>query len=196
MESYHISGFEFGVPHPKAPEVKKLIPYGVYAFDECQRYWDSKDNKSLPPWVSQAFELSGHIFLEIFLISQRYMRLHKDIRDIVDVFTYIEESEHTFVLNGKKVKSNIFIPNAQLIKTEWKGRQFDEDVEIEAYLSKADKKAGRKFSYTFYGDIRNYYDPYNYSVDFDDDSKDYNYSSQLNDTKPASWDNYKKGEKK
>lgn len=196
MNSYHISGFEFGVPHPKAPEVKKLIPYGVYAFDECQRYWDSKENKSLPPWVSQAFELSGHIFVDIFLISQRYMRVHVDIRQIVDVFTLIQGCEHTFIVHGKKIKSKKFLSNGKLIKTRWTGRQFEEESEIEAYISGENKKAGKKFSYEFYGDIRQHYDPYNYSCDFEDNHKNYEYDSDIKDERPASWDNYRKEQKK
>ena len=196
MLSYHISGYEFGIPNPKAPEVKKLIPYGVYAFDEIQRYWDSKgDDSKLPPWVTQAFELHGHIFLTIYLIAQRYMRLNKDIRDLVNRFVYIENSIHTFVVNGHKVKTDKFIPG-KLIKTEWFGREFNSDAEYEAYLTGKEPKAGEKFYYEFEGDIRNHYNPHNYSVDIQNNENDFDYDSELNDTRPASWDNWKKEQKK
>ena len=196
MKNYPISGFEFGIPHPRAPEVKKLIPYGVYAFDEAQRYWDSKENKSLPPWVTQAFELSGHIFIDIYLISQRYMKIHRDIREIVDVFTYIEKSEHTYIVHGKMRKTNKFIPNGRLVKTKWIGRQFDDEFEIESYLNGTNRKAGRYFTYEFYGDISQHYDPWSYRCDFEDDHKNFDYSSEIKDERPASWDNYRKEQKK
>lgn len=196
MKSYEISGFEFGIPNSKAPEVKKLIPYGIYVFDEIQRYWDSKgDDSKLPPWVTQAFELHGHIFLTIFLIAQRYMRLNKDIRDLVNRFIYIEESIHTFLVNGHKIKVDKFIPG-QLVKTEWFGREFTSDADYENYLSGKEPNAGKKFKYEFVGDIRNHYDPYNYSVDIQNNENDFDYDSCLSDVRPSSWDNWKKDQKK
>lgn len=83
MHSYHISGWEFGCPNPFV-YTKPLIPFGVYAFDEAQRYYDSKGDSKLPPWVTQAFELHGHLFLTIFLITQRYIRLNSDIRELAE----------------------------------------------------------------------------------------------------------------
>lgn len=196
MQSYHISGYEFGIPTELAPEVKKMIPYGVYVFDEIQRYWDSKgDDSKLPPWVTQAFELHGHAYLTIYLIAQRYMRLNKDIRDLVNRFVYIEESVHTFVANGRKVKANKFIPGT-LIKTEWFGREFSCDSDYENYLSGKDPKAGEKFTYQFIGDIRNHYNPHNYSADIQNNNYDFDYESELNDARPASWDNWKAEQKK
>ena len=196
MKNYPFSGFNFGVPHPKAPEVKTLMPYGVYAFDEAQRYWDSKENKALPPWVTQAFELSGHIFIDIYLITQRYIRIHKDIRDIVDVFTFIEGCEHTYIVRGKKIKTKKFIQGGKLVKTKWTGRQFDDEFEIESYINGSNRRAGRKFTYEFYGDISQHYDPWNYRCDFEDDHKDFDYSSEIKDERPKSWDNYRKEQKK
>lgn len=193
MCSYQISGYEFGVPHKKAPELKKLIPYGVYIFDEAQRYFDSKGDNKLPPWVTQCFELSGHIHIDITLISQRYIRINKDIRDIVDEFIYIEESLHTFNVDGRKTKADTILPFGRLVKTEWFGRKFRSEAEIENYLTGKDPKAGEKYYYSFDGDIMSHYDRFNYATDFEDDYKDFGYDDAMVDERPASWDNYKKG---
>lgn len=191
MESYDISGFEFGVPNPYC-SVKPLIPYGVYVFDEAQKYFDSKGEKELPPWVTQAFEWRGHIFLKIYLISQRVMRLNVDIRDTVDIFTYIEKSTHTYIINGKKVNANKFLDYGKLIKTVWSGRRFESADEEVAYI-KGDKTLGEPFKYEFFGNIKEHYNPHNYAVNVEDLSKDFKYYDyQLITNRPKEWDDYKK----
>lgn len=191
MRSYPISGYDFGVPNNFSKTIP-LVPYGVYAFDECQKYWDGKNDRSLPPWVSQAFEWSGHIYLEIFLITQRYIRVHPDIRAIVDKFIFIEESTHTFEVNGKKVKSDKFIPG-KLIKTEWTGRQFDCEGDIEQYISsRENQNLGEEFEYTFYGDIRKHYNSTAFAVNFETLDNDYRYFDYTgSNDRPREWDNYK-----
>lgn len=194
MQSYPISGFEFGVPNKFQKSIKKLIPYGVYVFDESNRYWDSKDTRGLPPWVTQVFEWSGHINLTIFLITQRYIRLSPDIRGIVDTFIYVEKSIHTFIVNGKKVKSDKFIPG-KLIKTEWYGRSFEFEGELEAYLKHTEKfdNLGQPFYYSFDGDIRKHYNPTAYAVNMenlDNDFEYYDYDGVKE--RPTEWDDWKK----
>ncbi len=190
MSSYPISGFDFGVPN-KYHKTKRLIPYGVYVFDEAQKYFDSKGDKDLPPWVTQAFELRGHIFLDIYCITQRDVRLHKDIRETADRIVLIEKSIHTFLVNGRKRKSDRFI-DGKLIKTTFYGREFETYEEVEAY--KSDKTVGKKIKDEFVGDIRNFYDPNNFAVtieEYDGDFDYYDYSNTFGE-KPASWRNYKK----
>ena len=191
MHSYPISGFDFGVPN-KYHKTKRLIPYGVYVFDEAQKYFDSKGDKELPPWVTQAFELRGHIYLQIYCMTQRDVRLHKDIRDTVDKIVLIEESVHTFLVNGKKVKSKKFI-DGKLLKTKFYGREFESYEELEAY--RRGEKAGEKLKDDlFKGDIRDHYNPTNYAVVFENYDKDFNYYDYSNtfNEKPDSWKNYKK----
>lgn len=193
MKSYPISGFEFGVPNKYQESVKKLIPYGVYAFDESNRYWDSKDTRGLPPWVTQVFEWSGHIFLIIFLITQRYIRLSPDIRGIVDKFIYVEKSIHTFKVGKHIVKSDKFIPG-KLIKTEWYGREFQYEGEIEVYLKHTENiDVGEPFYYSFEGDIRKHYNPTAYAVNMenlDNDFEYYDYDGLKE--RPVEWDEWKK----
>lgn len=193
MRNYKISGFKFGVPNEFC-KTEKLIPFGLYIFDESQKYFDSKNNKELPPWVTQAFELRRHISLDIYLISQRYIRIHKDIRDISDCFTYIEEITHIYELeNGEKVKSHILLPYGELKQTVWDFRKFETEAEIEAYLS-GNKSIGMKGCYKFNGDINKYYDTHSYATVVEDlkgDFSYYDYDDAFIDNRPEAWDNYK-----
>ncbi len=193
MQSYPISGFEFGAPN-RFQKCHKLIPYGVYAFDESNRYWDSKDTRGLPPWVTQVFEWSGHVFLTIFLITQRYIRLSPDIRGIVDKFIYVEKSIHTFKVGSRTVKADRFIPG-KLIKTEWSGREFEYEGELEAYIKHTENSnnLGQAFYYVFEGDIRKHYNPTAFAVNMenlDNDFEYYNYDGITE--RPAAWDEWKK----
>lgn len=194
MSNYPMSGWEFGAPNPYC-KTKPLVPYGVYVFDEAHRYFDSKGDKELPPWVTQAFELHGHIFLKIFLITQRPVRLHKDIRAIADERIHIEKSIHTYIVNGKKVKSDKFLNHGKLIQTEWYGRQFASAGEHDAYVDGKDdesKELGKPFKYVFYGSINNHYNPHAYAVEMEDLSKDFNYNDYGTTQRPDEWSNYKK----
>lgn len=198
MSSYPMSGWEFGVPG-MAPETKPLVPYGVYVFDEAQEYFDSKGDKELPPWVTRAFERHGHIYLEIYLITQRPTRLNKDIRAIASEHIHIERSEHTYLIGKRRVKSNEFLSYGKLIKTVWYGRQFSSAGEHEVYVdgkSKEDKKLGKPFKYEFHGDIKSHYNPTAYAVEMEDLSKDFNYYDYTATERPESWSNWKKQVKK
>lgn len=190
MHSYPINGWEFGVPNPLC-YTKPFIPYGVYVFDEAQRYWDSKGDSKLPPWVTQAFELHGHIFLTIFLITQRYIRLSADIRELVEKFIYVEESIHTYIVNGKKVKSNKFLPYGKLIKTVWKGREFEDGEQIDLYVKKGEK-VGKPFKYEFDGNIKSHYNPYAFAVNMENLNADFNYLDYVLTDRPKEWSDFKK----
>lgn len=200
MSAYPMSGFEFGAPNPYCKATRPLVPYGIYIFDEAQRYFDSKGDRELPPWVTQAFELRGHIFLKIILITQRPPRLHKDVRSICDTRIHIEKSVHTYLVGKKKVKSSKFLDIGRLIETTWYGREFSSMGDHEAYVDaqgKDAKKLGKPFKYIFKGDIRSHYDPYAYAVEMEDLSQDFNYINfDGPQQKPSEWLNYKKEMKK
>ncbi len=194
MKNYEISGWDFGVPNDIHKTTKRLMPYGLYVFDEAQRYFDSKSDKPLPPWVTQAFELRRHISMDIYLIAQRYIRIHKDIRDIADVFTYIDEIQHTYVLpSGRKIKSDKLLPIGKLIKTVWKYHQFESEDLLSQYIA-GEKSLGVKGKYEFNGDINKHYNTHAYATMVEDLSKDFSYYDRttLSEKRPESWDNFKK----
>lgn len=195
MTIYPMSGWEFGAPNPYC-KTKAFIPNGVYVFDEAQRYFDSKgEGKELPPWVTQAFELHGHIFLEIYLITQRPVRLHKDIRSICSERIHIEESIHTYIIDGHKKKTKEFLNKGKLIRTDFYGHQFTSAGEHEAYVDGVDKESkslGKPFKDHFDGDIREYYNPYEYAVEMEDLNQDFNYLDYGANERPQEWTNWKK----
>lgn len=199
MHSYDMSGWEFGAPNNYCKATKPLMPYGVYIFDEAQRYFDSKTSKELPPWVTQAFELRGHIFLEIFLITQRPVRLHSDIRKITDERIHIEKSVHTYIVDGKKVKSRKFLDRGRLIKTVFYGRSFQTSGEHERYVdaeNKKEERLGKPFKFIYNGNIESHYDPYAYAVEMENLDNDFCYLSDNIMSRPVEWVNYKEQEKK
>ncbi len=195
MSSYPINGFDFGTPNRYHTTTKRLLPYGVYVFDEAQRYWDSKSTQNLPPWVNRVFELRGHIFIEIYAITQKLTRLHSDLRSTVDTFTLIKKSVHTFIVNGKKIKTERFLKKGKLIQTIFHGVHFDDESEAVAYLA-GDHTVGEKFTETHYGDIRENYDAYEFAVELEDGDHDFNYDD-YNEPEalcslPQSWTDYRK----
>lgn len=195
MRSYPINGFEFGTNN-KFQKTKRLVHYGVYIFDECQRIWPSKYNFTLPPWVTDAFELRGHIDLNIYLIAQKLTKLHSDIRATVDVFTLIQKSVHTYEINGKKFKTTKLLGYGKLLKTVFHGIHFSEESQVLKYLNE-NINQGENFTYTFEGAIDNHYNPYSFEKDVSDSDDDYTYDDYVVPNKrPEAWDSYRKAFKK
>lgn len=196
MTSYLMSGFDFGIPNKFQKTTKRLIPYGVYVFDEAYKYFSvSDEQKDLPPWVKQAFRCRGHIFLKIYLISHRLKDVSPFIRSTVDVFTLIEDSIHTFKIKSGKlnrtIKTHEFLSDGVLTQTEFIGRKFQDEEEIQAYLE-GEKDLGEKFSYFFKGDIREFYDPYSFANEMEDYDRDFEYLEYISDDRPTEWATYKK----
>lgn len=199
LSSYPMSGFEFGAPNKYFNATRAFVAYGVYIFDEAQRYFDSKGDGALPPWVTQAFELHGHIFLKIILITQRPVRLHKDIRAICDRRIHVEKSIHTYKIGKRTIKSDKFLDTGKLIKTTWYGREFFSAGEHEKYVDSErdeDKKIGIPFKYVFDGDIKSHYNPYAYAVEMEDLNKDFNYIDYGPTERPKEWSTYKQAKQK
>lgn len=189
MQSYDFSGFDFGCPNNFMP-TKRLMPYGVYVFDEIWRYWPSKQNFSLPPWVVGIFDLRRHIQIKVYLIAHGLTVLHNDIRRVVNKFTLIKKAIHTYKIRGKIVKSTKYYNNARIIQTVFFGVKFDNENALKRYQD--GEKIGEKFKYKHIGDIRDNYDPYNHAEDVAETGTDFEYNKVLFKKRPPAWDNYKK----
>lgn len=195
MHSYTINGFEFGTK-TQFQKTKRLVPHGVYAFDECQRIWPSKNNFTLPPWVTDAFELRGHIDLKIYLIAQKLTKLHSDIRATVDVFTLIKKSIHTYLIDGKRVKTHKLLGYGNLLSTTFYGIHFEEEAQILKYLQDG-TNVGQSFIHTHKGSIDENYNPYSFEKEVTDNDDDFNFVNNVVPNKrPKAWDTYKKELKK
>lgn len=195
MSSYELSGFEFGKPNALCPWTRPLVPYGIYVFDEAQKFFDSKsDSKSLPYFVSEAVEQAGHIMLELFFITQRPVRLNSDIRSICHERIHIEKSIHTYQFGKKTFKSSDLIAGGRIVRTEFFGREFDTVGDHEAYVKESNKESknlGRKFKYVFNGDIRRHYDPYQFKDEMIDGEHDFEYERDPEKQAPADWSKLK-----
>lgn len=193
--AYTVSGYDLGVPNDYHP-CKRLLPYGTYVLDECQKYYMADDSKKLPPWVLRMYELHGQYFIKFYLISQRYIWVHKDIRALIDRFIYILESKHKYKINGKIFYTHKYLDGEEIISTTWYYKEFEDEADLEVYLkstSKDKKSIGKSCKYIFKGDIRQYYDAYNFKSLFEKHDKDFDYYDNVNDgfIKPDTW-NYKK----
>ncbi len=199
VKAYKVSGFKLGLPLPedlakedkfKNVQTERLIPHGVYLLDECAKYYKYKE---LPPWVLRMYELSGQYFLLFLLISHRYIGINKDLRALIDKFIYVVESMHTYIVNGKTIKQRKYREDGKLIKTVWTYYEFEDEGDLEQFLqttTKEKSKIGKKCTYTFNGDIKSHYDPYNFKKAFENHPNDFSYSSKEeidNYLEPKTW---------
>ena len=203
MESYDFEPYKLSMPNEQF-ETLKIMSHGVYIIDEAQGQLDSKGvNKELPLPTTRLYETRRHKDLLIFLISQREKRINNDIRSIADVYVYIETSVHTTKVGNKAVKYEGRFPSSTITKTEFKGRWFADEKDFETY-TESGEEAGHKLKYVFHGDIRDYYNPYEFSREYEGtdktlEDKDYEYFPKLSGKKPPGYINYnqevKKGKK-
>lgn len=187
--SYPMTGYEFGVPNPYQ-KTKRIMKYGVYAFDEIWEYWSRGEITTLPPWVLAIFNLRRHKQIKIYLIGHALTALHSDLRKVVNVFTLVEKSEHTYLHNGKHFKTRDLLGFGKIIKTVWTGRRFTNEAEFIKY-QEGDKTLGEPYKFVYEGDIRTIYNPYSHAHDFDDSEEDFIYDQVIYEDRPTEWDNFK-----
>ena len=176
FHAYLFDPNKFAIPNDKYDTIR-IMPHGTYIIDECHKYYNSK-MKEIDTFKIQAFEISGHYDVNIILIAHRIMQIHKDIRDLADRIIHVDDSEHTYIVNGKKVKSKPYLKLGELIKTEVWGREFDDVADAIAYAesTKRDKKKyGKDFDMVFKGNIRACYDLFNLKSVFEKTVKDFDY---------------------
>ncbi len=193
MTEYPISGFELGKPNGFM-KIKRLIKYGVYVLDEAYLYYPSKQNATLPPWVTDMFNLRRHLLILFYLIVPSHLMVHPDIRKTVDEFRLMIKAVHTYKKNGKTFKTSDYLPFGRLIKSKFYGVRFKTEGELERYL-KGDTSVGEKFVSHHNGDIRDNYDPYNFDEDLEETGYDYDYGEVYHNKKPREWTTYKKAMK-
>lgn len=143
--AYKFNALDFCLPneihHPSCP----ICPHGKYFFDEAQDLFDSH-NASLPTFVTKTFELSRQIEIFTAIISQRPMRIHKDIRDLA---TFVE------VVDMK----NKYGKYGNLKYSEWTCYIIKDNAVLEKYLTTKDKDLiDIKVKFRFRGNIFKCYD--------------------------------------
>lgn len=172
--AYFVDGRELGL-QTDGINTQRFIPYGVYVLDECAQYYNFKE---LPDYMVRMFEIHGQYFLYFILISHRYLGVNTRIRALVDKFLYVTDCMHTYIINGKKIKQRKYRDDGELVKTVWNYKEFEDESDLVQYLSATSdqkKNIGKNCTYTFNGDIKSHYDPYNFKAAFEDHPNDFSY---------------------
>lgn len=142
--SYYIDGFHMGHEN-KYVEVFPVLPHSKIFLTEAQRYYDSSHQK-LPRWVSGFYEEHGHFDLDIWMDTQRPILIHKNIRELVNYFIYVE-SMHNFTDRM-----------GNIIASRWELKYFDDWTYAEAFIDNGDTKHCGSKTFDFVGNVFEHYE--------------------------------------
>lgn len=127
IESYYIDGYKIGLPNPYF-ETTFIPPYSTIFLDEAQRYYDSRNSKSLRNEVYNWFQLHRQNHYNIYLVCQRLANIDVNIRALADKIIVIDEL---------KFKTNEF---GIVEHFKWITREFESPDTAEDYCLKKDHK--------------------------------------------------------
>jgi len=135
IESYYIDGYKLGLPNPYF-ETTFIPPYSTIFLDEAQRYYDSRNAKSLRAEVYNWFQLHRQNHYNIYLVCQRLANVDVNIRALAD---------RIIVIDDLKLKTNEF---GVVEHFKWITREFESPDTAEDYCLKKDReevaKLGKK----------------------------------------------------
>ena len=92
FQPYFINGYFFGVPNGSMPTIN-VAPNAKIFLSEGQRYFDSRQSKAFPSWVSAAFDMHRHYGLEIYIDVQRPKLIDLNIRELCRHFIEVRDIE-------------------------------------------------------------------------------------------------------
>jgi hypothetical protein len=151
--SYHVNGFKFGLPNSVNEDVMFFPPFARFYLDEAQKYLNSRESSTFSDYVSRAYELHGHNYHEITLISQRFKLIDLNVRELTRYIQVL--GMKNFYTRGNRKKQR-----PKIRKSVWTCREFDTLDELEA--SKSGKGGGRIVKYAHNGNIFGCYNSTNY----------------------------------
>ncbi|MDE7454738.1 MAG: hypothetical protein K2M64_02795 [Clostridia bacterium] len=150
--SYYIDGFHLGHEN-KYVEIYPVLPCSKIFLTEAQRYYDSSHQK-LARWVSGWYEEHGHFDLDIWMDTQRPILIHKNIRELVNRFIYIEK-----MINYTDKMGNI-------IGHEWIYKEFDDWKYAEEYINNGNTAHCETKTFTYVGNVFENYESRCYREQF------------------------------
>lgn len=149
-----------------------LPPYTAIGIMEGQRYFNSRNFKKFPDWVSRFYELHGHNYLDIFIDTQRPNLIDTNIRELA---CFVEIIEKVDTVNGCK----------------WYCRYIDSEFERVRYndSGRTDKNFFTEFEFEIDYNVFSLYDsreskPLFYDGNYDKDF-DLNYSKFIDGSKQS-----------
>lgn len=126
LQSYYIDGFKIGLPNPYF-ETTFIPPYSTIFLDEAQRYYDSRNSKSLRPEVYNWFQLHRQNHFNIYLVCQRLANIDVNIRALADKIIVIDDLK----LNADSYG---------IVRSfKWSTREFESPDTAEEYCTKKDR---------------------------------------------------------
>ena len=120
--SYYVDGFHMGFQNEFVP-VLYLPPNARVYLAEAQRYYNSRNSKDFPEWVSRYYEEHRHYGLNIMLDVQRPGLIDLNIRELCERFVEVVGIEH-----NKDKSGNI-------ISTVFTLREFPDWKFVDKYLN-------------------------------------------------------------
>lgn len=151
IESYYIDGYKIGLPNPYF-ETQFIPPYSTIFLDEAQRYYDSRNTKSLRTEVYNWFQLHRQNHYNIYLVCQRVENIDINIRALAD---------RIIVIDDLKIKTNEF---GVVEHFKWITREFESPDTAEEYCRKKDRDEvsmlGKKVIVESKLSLFNYYDSF------------------------------------
>ena len=151
IESYYIDGYKLGLPNPYF-ETTFIPPYSTIFLDEAQRYYDSRNTKSLRTEVYNWFQLHRQNHYNIYLVCQRVENIDINIRALADSI---------IVIDDLKLKTNEF---GAVEHFKWITREFESPDTAEEYCRKKDREEvsilGKKVIIESHLPLFRYYDSF------------------------------------
>ena len=151
FQSYYINGFNIALPNPYF-ETTFIPPYSTIFLDEAQRYYDSRNSKSLRSEVYNFYQLHRQNHYNIYLICQRLANIDLNIRCLADKIIVIDDLKFKYDNYGR------------IKEFKWLTREFESADTAEEYCLQKDKsefaKLGKKVIVTSDLPLFNYYNSF------------------------------------
>ncbi len=141
--SYYVDGFHLGFDNLNVP-VLHLPPSSRIYLAEAQRYYNSRNSKDFPEWVSRYFEEHRHYGLNIMLDVQRPGLIDVNIRELCERFVEVLELKHEKDESGNIVTTTFVLREY----TDWKF--------VEKSLA-GDENVGQLIAERFEGNVFEHY---------------------------------------
>ena len=160
--SFYVDGFRLGFDNENLA-VFHLPPCSRIYLAEAQRYYNSRQSRDFPEWVSRFFEEHRHFGLDIMMDVQRPGLIDVNIRELCERFVEMLKLEHELDKSGN------------IVATTFIYREFDDWKAVEKYLA-GDLKVGILCKERFEGNVFDHFESRSYfNVFLPPGNGDFNY---------------------
>lgn len=160
--SYYVDGFHLGFDNDYLP-VFHLPPCSKIYLSEAQRYYNSRNSRDFPEWVSRYFEEHRHFGLDIMMDVQRPGLIDVNIRELCERFVEVLQLEHELDKAGN-IRATTFVC-----------RQFSDWKYVDKYLA-GDESVGTVIKERFEGNVFDHFESRSYfNVFLPPGNGDFNY---------------------